>query len=241
MMRGISPRNHAIGQRSRAGGLKTSEPGAVLFHAPSHVFQSPGGGECQLLQTARYLARRGERIRLFSPWTDRLEKARLIHLFGMSREGLELARVATSRRVPVVLSTICWYEPRALAALAPSYLRAGWDLGKWGVKRAFPRWPSWRRELLDRADAILPNSRVEGSQLVRLFGVDANRVHVVPNGVDARFADAAPDLFHEGCGTDDFILYVGRIEPRKNVLGLVRAARADRAALDRDRRGARGP
>ena len=26
-------------------------PGAVLFHAPSHVFQSPGGGENQLVQT----------------------------------------------------------------------------------------------------------------------------------------------------------------------------------------------
>ena len=36
-------------------------------------------------------------VRLFSPWTDRLEAARLLHLFGMSREGLELARVAKAR------------------------------------------------------------------------------------------------------------------------------------------------
>src|SRR4051794_14716868 len=67
-------------------------PGSVLFHAPSFVFQAPGGGENQLLQTGRYLEALGTRIRLFSPWADRLEDARLLHLFGMSREGLELAR-----------------------------------------------------------------------------------------------------------------------------------------------------
>ena len=31
------------------------EPGSILFHAPSWVFQAPGGGENQLVQTGRHL------------------------------------------------------------------------------------------------------------------------------------------------------------------------------------------
>ena len=70
----------------------SARAGDVILHAPSFAFQSPGGGENQLVQSGRHLEELGIPIRLFSAWTDRLEAARLLHLFGMSREGLELAR-----------------------------------------------------------------------------------------------------------------------------------------------------
>jgi glycosyltransferase involved in cell wall biosynthesis len=202
--------------------------GAVLFHAPAHVFQAPGGGENQLVQTGRYLGALGIPVRPFNPWTDKLEDARLIHLFGMSREGLDLARVARSRGVPVVLSSICWYEPSALAALAGGPASAAWNLARWAAQRVAPRWPRWRRELLTLADAVLPNSRAEAAQLVRLFALDpsAVRVRVVVNGVEPRFAGSSPDLWRGRYGPGGFVLYAGRVEPRKNILGLVRAARA---------------
>ena len=202
--------------------------GSVLFHAPTAVFQAPGGGENQLVQTGRHLEAQGASVRLFSPWTDRLDRARLVHLFGMSREGLELARVASARGVPVVLSPICWYERRAIAALAGGTVQRTAHLAKWAIKYAAPRWPSWRRELLATADAILPNSEAEARQLVRLFAIDRRKFHVVPNGVEPRFAQASPALFRERFQLDrePFVLYVGRVEPRKNVLALVEASRA---------------
>ncbi len=48
---------------------------------------------------------------------------------------------------------------------------------------------------------------------------------MVPNGVDPRFRDADPGLFHDHVSLDDFVLYTGRIEPRKNVRSLIRAVR----------------
>src|SRR5262245_52257798 len=54
--------------------------GAVMLHAPSFAFQAPGGGENQLIQTGRHLEALGTPIRLFSAWTDRIERARLLHL-----------------------------------------------------------------------------------------------------------------------------------------------------------------
>jgi len=198
-------------------------PGAVLLHAPSFVFQAPGGGENQLIQTGRHLEELGVRVRLFSGWTDRLETARLLHLFGMSREGLELARVARAVGIPVLLSPICWYEPRALAALETHPVRKLASLAAWGLRRIAPVIPSWRRDLLRLADLVLPNSRSEATQLVRLFGVARERIRVVPNGVLPSAGSASPELFHRRSRVGPFVLYVGRIEPRKNTLGLIRA------------------
>lgn len=197
--------------------------GSVLVHARGAAFQAPGGGENQLIQTSRHLEHLGVTVRPFSPWVDRLEDARLLHLYGMSREGLELAVVAKSRGVRVVVSPICWFEPKALAALAGSRTGAAIDLAKWSARRILPRLPDWRRRLLGLADAILPNSRAEARQVASLFGADRRNIHVVPNGVDPRFAASDPALFRSHYGDADFVLYVGRIEPRKNVLGLIRA------------------
>jgi glycosyltransferase involved in cell wall biosynthesis len=203
---------------------RACEPGAVFLHAPSFAFQAPGGGENQLVQTGTHLEARGVPVRLFSPWTDRLETARLLHLFGMSREGLELAQVARRRSVPVVLSPICWYQPRALAALEHGPLRKLASLAVLGLRTmAAPSVPSWRRELLGLADFVLPNSRSEANQLMRLFAVPTERIRVVPNGVLPSVASASPELFRSQWGAEPFVLFVGRIEPRKNVLRLIKA------------------
>jgi glycosyltransferase involved in cell wall biosynthesis len=200
-------------------------PGDVILHAPSFAFQAPGGGEIQLIQTGRHLEEIGVPVRLFSAWTDRLEEARLLHLFGMSREGLELARVAKARAIPVVLSPICWYEPHAMLCLEPNLVGKITALAGWAVRSIAPRTPSWRVKLLKLADLVLPNSAAEAVQLKRLFGVDAGRIRVVPNGVLPAIAKATPEIFCRRFGTFPFILSVGRIEPRKNTLELIRAAR----------------
>ena len=196
----------------------------VIHHAPSMAFQSPGGGENQLVQTGRYLEARGLSVRPFVPWVDRIDRARLLHLFGMSREGLQLAKVARAKNIPVVLSPICWIEPRAMAALATDRLGRWANQAKWRLKAMVPRFPTWRRELLRLADMILPNSTAEGEQLVRWFGADPARIRPVPNGVEDRFTRAEAGTFIDRHGDEDFVLYVGRIEPRKNVLGLIKGA-----------------
>lgn len=219
-----SPHLEAVSTWLASRALGQARPGDVYFHAAPAAFQAPGGGEMQLIQTGRHLEARGVRVRPLNPWTDRLEHARLLHLFGMSREGLALARVARERRVPVVLSPICWFEPRALAALATGPVRASWDLAVWLARRAARPRIGWRAELLALADRVLPNSQAEADQLVRLFGLDPRRVAVVPNGVETRFRQADPAPFRAEFGSQPFLLYVGRVEPRKNVLELVRAA-----------------
>lgn len=210
--------------RSRCAG--DCPPDAVLLHAPSFAFQSPGGGENQLIQTGVHLESLGQAVRPFCPWTDRIGGARVLHLFGMSREGLELARTARALGTPLVLSPIAWYEPSALWWLEKNPARKAIGLAAWAARWLAPGLPGWRRELLHLADRILPNSEAEARQLVALFGVDPMKLHVVPNGVLASFRSASPTLFRDRSGVrEDFVLFVGRIEPRKNPLELIRAVR----------------
>jgi glycosyltransferase involved in cell wall biosynthesis len=106
--------------------------------------------------------------------------------------------------------------------LAGGGLLGTWTLAAWAARRFLPGLPDWRRELLRLADAILPNSHAEAEQLVELLAADPRRVVVIPNGVEDREAYLG--------GRDDMraerghVLYAGRIEPRKNVLGLIQAA-----------------
>ena len=56
---------------------------------------------------------------------------------------------------------------------------------------------------------VLPNSNAEAEQVERGLGIDRERIRVIPNGVEDRFAHADPNLFVERYGVRDFILNVG--------------------------------
>jgi glycosyltransferase involved in cell wall biosynthesis len=59
--------------------------------------------------------------------------------------------------------------------------------------------------------------------LINNFKISKSKVFPVPHGVDKRFIFAKPNLFIKKYGLNDFILYVGRIDIRKNVLSLIRS------------------
>jgi glycosyltransferase involved in cell wall biosynthesis len=155
----------------------------------------------------------------------------------MSREGLELARMARAVGTPVILSPIAWFEPSAIWSLEKGWARKAVGLAAWAARRTAPALPGWRRELLELADRVLPNSWAEANQLIALFRADRRKIRVVPNGVLGSFRGASPAPFREQFGVDgDFVLFVGRIEPRKNPLGLIRAMRQFRERGSPDER-----
>jgi glycosyltransferase involved in cell wall biosynthesis len=79
-------------------------------------------------------------------------------------------------------------------------------------------------EVLRSVDLILPNSRIEARLIMRDFGlIDESKFFVVPNAADRNFQNASPDSFVSKYGLRDFVLLVGRIEPHKNQLSLLRA------------------
>ena len=80
---------------------------------------------------------------------------------------------------------------------------------------------------LRTASQIIAISETTKNDLIRLFRVPAERVHAIPQGVDARFARApalAVDAMRRGYGLPDkYLLYVGTNKPHKNLERLVEA------------------
>ncbi|MEK6238607.1 MAG: glycosyltransferase family 4 protein, partial [Planctomycetales bacterium] len=149
----------------------------------------------------------------------------LLHLFGSEPEHLPVALAARAKGIPVVLSTIAWFDLRSRWHEPGRLVRRAWNCGKLIIRRATPFLPSWRRRLYHAVDRLLPNSHAEAEQLAGCFQVPRSRIHVVPNGADERFHHPRTCLPPEVERLGRFVLYSGRIEPRKNQLGFLRAMR----------------
>lgn len=195
----------------------------VLFYSYPSAFQNPGGGEIQLLKTKEALGRKGITVKLFDQWQDRLDNFDILHIFGSVKDCIGLMQTARNKGVKIALSTIFWstfkraiYETRDVKTRVELCLRHL-------AKVLFPVFPSGRRKTMLLSDILLPNSLAEARQLRRFFALPPIKIHIVPNGVDERFKDANPKLFIDKYGFRDFVLAVGRIEPRKNQLNLIRA------------------
>ncbi len=198
----------------------------VLMAGKLTALESPGGGEVQMQQTLAGLRAIGVDAQLWRPWEQSLREADVLHLFGSQPEHVELAESARRLNIPVVLSTVAWFDWRCLWHEPWSFTRRATAIGRYALRAAVPSWPSWRRRLYHACDRLLPNSLAEATQLQRLFQVPAARIRAVPNGADERFASGDPTLAHEAIGLNEpFVLYCGRIEPRKNQLGFLQAMR----------------
>ncbi|MFN9575333.1 MAG: glycosyltransferase family 4 protein [Gemmatimonadota bacterium] len=91
--------------------------------------------------------------------------------------------------------------------------------------------------LLRRARAVITVSPHTRDAVLERFGLDAARVHVVPNGVPDVFRprpaeDPVVVAARQACGLPPrYVMSVGQLEPRKNLERLVAAARLARTAL----------
>ena len=97
-------------------------------------------------------------------------------------------------------------------------LGGGYDLSTWVERTA-----------LESAEAVVAVSRGTRDDVLRLFDVPSDRVHVIHNGIDADFyaPDPAFDAL-ERYGVDPevpYLLFVGRITRQKGIVHLVHALR----------------
>jgi alpha-1,3-rhamnosyl/mannosyltransferase len=79
-----------------------------------------------------------------------------------------------------------------------------------------------------RAHHIITPSRSTRDDVLKLLPVDPERISVVPEGVDPIFAPRPADevtagLAPLGLRPDEYLLFIGTIEPRKNLLRLLQA------------------
>ena len=211
--------------------LRGAAPEHVLLWMPVGT-RVLGGHVVQLERTAKALRDAGLEVDTSFSSTPEVTEVDLVHGFGLRPTDI---RYWHSRGIPVALSTI--YVSRAHRTYRADRVTTPRILAGRGVRAArfardalrgtaallddclrFTAVESVDYAAYESADLLLPNAIGEGESLVTDFGV-TTPIFPVPNGVDPE-SFAAAGLPFEDRG---FALYVGRVEPHKNQLGLIEA------------------
>ena len=101
------------------------------------------------------------------------------------------------------------------------------DLGVFRHPETFNRWTrsysqAFLPRLARRASRVIAVSEFTKAEAVELLGLEASRVHVIPHGVASPFEPVGP------AAGGDYVLAVGTVEPRKNLIrALLAAERAE--------------
>jgi glycosyltransferase involved in cell wall biosynthesis len=180
-----------------------------------------GGPLAQLRGTARHLPAHGVTPRLFDPWSPfGATDADVLHIFAANIGTYHLAREIRDLGIPLLVSPIIYRRHGA------GFIRRSLRLTRAAQRLGPGIWSDYAitADICSWAARVLPNTRAEARLLEEGLGVPAERIVVVPNGVDERFAHGDPALFRGRYGLSNFILTVGHTgHRRKNVLALIRA------------------
>ena len=160
------------------------------------------------------------------PWGDKPWRLRVLlaHLAHVSQEalfpGMELFH-ATDNLLPRLNHMRSVFTLHDLAFAR--YPETQTTLNRLFLRSMTPRF-------LRAADRVIAISEATKSEAVRLFGIRAERIRVVPLGVSAAFTPATADAADAVCRKyglpRTFVLSVGTLEPRKNHVTLLSAYKA---------------
>jgi glycosyltransferase involved in cell wall biosynthesis len=212
----VDPRRTGVGRYTRA----------LLRHLPAV--------DPETSYLAWYLDVRGigSRSRRFAGWAPNLAE--------------RATRVPTRLFGPVSLRTglpkLEWLVGRSDVVFAPNFLPPPTSSGRLVVvvhDLAFQVMPEtaphqdarWRRRFarsLERAEDVIVPSDAARSDLIRFYEIEPQRIHVIHHGTDAEaFSPASPpeveDVRRRYRIYGPYVVFVGGLEPRKNLETLVRA------------------
>jgi glycosyltransferase involved in cell wall biosynthesis len=208
---------------------------AIKVHYITHLLARTlyGGAETQIISTMKMINGLSNKyhVDLFNPWVDRIEEAGIIHIFNPRAfpiETVKIARLAKEKGLKLVFSPIFFHADGIETGMSYT-MRIVEKLS--GNMRRFLLRPSFSgidpygnlAQAFNEADLLMPNTNTEKKRLEYFFNLPESRCITVPNGVDAIYSSGDPDLFRQKYSLDEYILFIGRVEPQKNVLRLIRA------------------
>ena len=193
----------------------------VLFVTNQAAALTRGGVCTQVLQTKEVLENLGVHVTLFDTWRNfQVNEFDLVHIFSANMATYHFARAVKAQGLPLVISPV--FYTRRNAKVVQNVIK----IDRFISRKVRGIWTDYGliAEMCSWAEAIIPNTIEEGNLFVNAFGIPGEKVIVIPNGVEKRFAHATPGLFEREYGIKNFILTVGHIGPeRKNILRLIEA------------------
>lgn len=170
----------------------------ILFGTYPWAYDTPGGGEQQLLDYKKYLEINNISTELYNQWFSLSNDYDVFHFFSVMPGSLSFIDYIKKRlKKPLVISPNFWV-----------------DIEGWKKNGTYEEIKS----ILWLADKIIVNSFIEKEYLVRTMQIDPSHIGIVHNMYNNIFLDrVSSTLFKEKYDIDSkFILNVANIEPRKN-------------------------
>ncbi|MEA2096969.1 MAG: glycosyltransferase [Candidatus Cloacimonadota bacterium] len=186
------------------------------------IMLNRGGPTYKLLHTKKALEEMGVDVKLFDMWDFNLKltKDDLVHIFLANISTYSLASNLKLYGAKYVVNPIIFSNHPAWK------IKLYQNLEK-PLKKLFIRSISDYKItniICNNAEKVLPNTTDEGNLLVSGMNVNKDKIQVIHNGVEKRFADADASLFQKKYGLKDFILYAGHLGPdRKNGKNIIKA------------------
>ncbi len=181
-----------------------------------------GGPSFKTLKMLEGMQEIGVDARLFDMWDQdlKLGKNDLVHIFHGHIQTYPLAKNLKSYGAKYVVNPIFYSNHSAGTIRLYRTLEAPF-------RKIFKRTYSdyfFTKYICDNAEMVLPNTQAEADILNKGLGVSTDKLKVIENGVEKRFASAETDRFKQKYGIEDFVLYVGHLGAiRKNGVKIITA------------------
>jgi glycosyltransferase involved in cell wall biosynthesis len=188
----------------------------VLFAAYPHIGLNHGGLQIQMEETQKALLEDNIEVSKYDCWDPNLAHFDVLHCFSIHSSLLPIIQSAKSHGIKVVVSTVF-----------NAYFRSSFLLGMQvriskQLRGLFSALKS-ASQIIELTDCIIALSEDEKMMLIEVFGCKANKIEVIPNGIDPIFFSADKSLFAKQCSLKKYVVCIGKIEPRKNQRSLIKA------------------
>jgi glycosyltransferase involved in cell wall biosynthesis len=234
----ILPQNNVSSPAGNSLPQITSTVKRVLFMNRSTAYSMPGGDTMVMNRLQEQLRSRGIVVDFSADPTVDVSSYDIVHLFNLTLQQLTdaFAKNAATQKAPVVVTSLQedfpLYSSKAETAVKifAKYLEIGQSRDFFeqsiGLLKKVPPSPVYTAPwTVVNADRIFPCGVTEERFIKTLY--PQVRSSPVPFGSTIKNIDASPDLFCSRYGVKDFVLFVARVEMRKNQLMLLRALEDD--------------
>jgi len=214
----------------------------IAFCMKKEYLDTGGGGRVQILKTKEYLEKYTNHIIYITHEPQKIEPdTDIVHIFNILDFRFLFDFIAQARKInaKICFSTIYWDFSYSVLLAGKTGCFFGYNYSYWlyifekslaAISSKLIKLPFYLTKearqlygkILQEVDAILPNSIEEGEQLTRYTGLNLeHKIHPIVNAVDISIKHPCNKTISSV--PQNYILEVGRIEPVKNQLMLVKA------------------
>ena len=194
----------------------------ILLASNPTVMLNKGGPSYVIKEMKKELINLGVNCEYFDYWDDNLKlgKDDVVHIFIASVSTYSLAVNLYQNGAKYVVTPI-FYSNHS-AEILKAYKRVE-SLARPILKRSYSDY-HFTKTVCDYAEYVLPNTQKEAAIIANGLDVNPAKISVIPNGVEARFANADENLWVKKYGYKNFVLYVGHLGARrKNGLSIIKS------------------